>query len=144
MHQVKVKIVDAAGLQLALKERTNVFFFFEKGHGQLVGQNIAAARMAAGKTGFDRLFAFALQIAVRGVKIVETGVQKGVDHLTGLLDINRAVFHRQAHKAKAEVLFDLLHGAKLLSSVINILILQENGENANYRLFRIAARRSRS
>ena len=55
------------------------------------------------------LFALALQIAVRRVKIVEACVQKCVYHSVRFRDIDLAVLHRKAHKAKTEVLFDPFH-----------------------------------
>ena len=109
MHEVEIKIIDAAGLKLALEHRADVRLGLEKVLRQLVRQDVAVAQITARQAGLERLFALALQIAVRRVKIVEACVQKCVYHTVRLRDIDLAVLHRKAHKAKAEVLFDPFH-----------------------------------
>ena len=109
MHEVEIKIIDAAGLELALEHRADVRLGLEKVLRQLVRQDVAVAQITARQAGLERLFALALQIAVRRVKIVEACVQKCVYHAVRLRDIDLAVLHRKAHKAKTEVLFDPFH-----------------------------------
>ena len=109
VHQVEVKVVHAAGFQLALEEGANVLLLFEVEVGQLVGENITVAGIAAGQTLPQGQLAFAAQIAVGGVEVVETRLQKGVHHPAGLEYVHRAVLHGQAHCAKAKILFDPFH-----------------------------------
>ena len=109
VHEVKVKILDAAGVQLALEERTDIRLGLEEIRRQLVRQDIAVAGIAARETFAQRKLAFALQIAVRGVEVVEARAQKGVDHFRRLRDVDLFALHRQAHEAKAKILFDVLH-----------------------------------
>ena len=109
VHQIEVEIVHAAGGELAFKKGADVRLRFEKVRRQLVGQNIVLTRIAARQAGLQRRFAPPVQIAVGGVKIVEAGCQKGVHHLLRLREVDLLSLHRQAHKAKAKILFDLFH-----------------------------------
>ena len=105
VHQIEV----AAGGELAFKKGADVRLRFEKVRRQLVGQNIVLTRIAARQAGLQRRFAPPIQIAVGGVKIVEAGCQKGVHHLLRLREVDLLSLHRQAHKAKAKIFFDLFH-----------------------------------
>ena len=109
VHQIEVEIVHAAGGELAFKKGADVRLRFEEVRRQLVGQNIVLTRIAARQAGLQRRFAPPVQIAVGGVKIVEAGCQKGVHHLLRLREVDLLSLHRQAHKAKAKILFDLFH-----------------------------------
>lgn len=71
VHEVKVKIIHTAGRKLARKERADVGLGFKKASGQLIGQDIAFARVTAGQAGSERRLASAADVAVRGVEIVE-------------------------------------------------------------------------
>ena len=59
--------------------------------------------MAAGQALFQGQLAFALDVAVGRVKVVEPLRQKGIDHLLGLFNVDVLALHRQAHKAKAKI-----------------------------------------
>ena len=109
VHEVKVKILDAAGVQLALEERTDIRLGLEEIRRQLVRQDIAVTGIALRETFAQRKLALALQIAVRGVEVVEARAQEGVDHFRRLRDVDLFALHRQAHEAEAKLLFDVLH-----------------------------------
>ena len=110
VHQVEVEVLHAAGIQLALQQGPDVRLGFEKAAGELVGQDVLVPGIAAGEALFQRRLAFALDIAVGGVKIVKARLQKGIHHFLGLLDIHLFALHRQPHAAKAKVLFNCIHG----------------------------------
>ena len=74
VHQIEVEILDAADLELALEKRADVCLGLEIVRRQLVGQDVLLARIAACQAGLERLFALALDVAVRSVKIVEARV----------------------------------------------------------------------
>ena len=74
VHQIEVEILDATDLELALEKRANVCLGLEIVRRQLVGQDVLLARIAACQAGLERLFALALDVAVRSVKIVEARV----------------------------------------------------------------------
>ena len=100
---------DAAGGELAFKKGPDVRLRFEEVRRQLVGQNIVLTRIAARQAGLERLFAFALKIAVRRIEVVEARLQKRIDHPSGFLKVHAFPVHRQAHAAKAEILLDVVH-----------------------------------
>ena len=110
VHQVKVQIVYAQGFQLAFKEGANVRFALEIHVGKFVRQDVAFAGVAVGQGGLQGLLALALQIAVGGVEIVETGGEKCIYHPLHLVQVHFLTLHGQAHTAEAKVLFDFLHG----------------------------------
>ena len=103
VHQIKVKIADAAGLQLAFKEGADIRLTVEIAGGELVGQRIALPGVAAREAALERLLAVAVQIAVGGVKVVETGVQKGVDHRAEFRIGALGSVAGQAHAAETEM-----------------------------------------
>jgi hypothetical protein len=109
MHQIKIKIVHTAGFQLTLKERPNIRLFFEKEIGQFIGENVAVTGIAAGKTLSQGSLAFTVQVAVGGVKIIESRRQESVYHLTDLGDVHFFALHGQAHGSKAKALLDMFH-----------------------------------
>ena len=109
VHQIKVKVVHAAGCKLALKERADVLFLFKIGPAQLVGQDIVLPRVTAGQALLQGQLALALKVAVGRVKIIEALLQKAVHHLFCLLYIDVLADHGQAHTAEAEILPDLFH-----------------------------------
>ena len=109
VHQVKIKVVHAAGLQLAFKKRADVSLGLEIAVGQLVGQTVGLAGVAAGQTLFQGQLTLAANVTVGGVKIVESLRQKLVHHAGGLGNVHLVVVHRQAHTAKAEILFHFIH-----------------------------------
>ena len=49
MHQIKVKVVHAARLQLAFKEGTDILFLLKIKIGQLIRQDVAVSRVTAGQ-----------------------------------------------------------------------------------------------
>lgn len=118
VHEVKVKIIHTAGRKLARKERADVGLGFKKASGQLIGQDIAFARVTAGQAGPERRLASAADVAVRGVKIVEALRQKCIDHLLCLGKIDLLALHGQPHTAEAEIPFDFFHWQTLLSLIL--------------------------
>ena len=109
VHEVKVKIIHAAGLELAFEERADVLLLFEEVPRELVRQDVALARIAARETCADGQLAFAVDIAVGRVEIVEAARKEQVRHPFDLLDIHLFAEHRQTHAAEAEIAFDLFH-----------------------------------
>ena len=118
VHEVKVKIIHTAGRKLARKERADVGLGFKKASGQLIGQDIAFARVTTGQAGPERRLASAADVAVRGVEIVEALRQKFIDHLLCLGKIDLLALHRQPHTAEAEIPFDFFHWQTLLSLIL--------------------------
>ena len=114
VHQVEVEIIHPAGLQLAFKEGSDIRLGFEEIPRQLVCQNVPVTGIPAGQAGLQRRLAFALQIAVGGVKIVEASVQKGIHHPIHFGNVHLFALHRQTHTAKAQ----LLIGSKNIHSTI--------------------------
>ena len=139
MHQEKVEILDAAGLQLALEEREDIFLLFEEGRGQFVRQNIALTRVAARQALAQRQLALALDVAVGGVEIVEAAREKEIDHLFELLDVHVLADHRQAHAAEAEAMPDLrekgvlAHGYTLLFDFVAFIMRHGRGKSKSFR-----------
>ena len=80
VHEIKIKVVNAARFKLALEKGTDIFFAVEEVACQLVGKDVALARVALCQPFAHRYFAFAAEISVRGVKIVEALCDKGVNH----------------------------------------------------------------
>ena len=109
VHQVEIKIVHTAGFQLALEKGTDVSLSFEESAGQLVGQDVAVAGVAAGQAGLQRRLAPALKVAVGRVEVVEALLQKIIDHPAGLSQIDLTILQGQAHTAKTEVFLDVFH-----------------------------------
>ena len=65
--------------------------------------------MAAGQALFQGQLAFALNVAVGCVKVVEPLRQKGIDHLLGLFNVDVLALHRQTHTAEPEIFLDFFH-----------------------------------
>ena len=131
VHQIEIKILHAAGGELLFQYGTNVCLGLKIVFGQLVRKNVALARIAARKTLAQRDLALLLVIAVGGVKIIESGVQKRIHHALGLLGVDLAVLHRQTHKAKAEVLFDLLHVCSPFFDPLRNISIVASGQRTN-------------
>ena len=113
VHQIKVKILNTTGFQLALKQRTNVLLFFEKEVGEFIREDIAVTGITAGQTCFQSSLTLAAQITVSRIKVVEAIFQKSIHHTAGLLGIHLSVIHRQTHTTKAKILFDSFHNVFL-------------------------------
>ena len=109
VHQVKVKIVHAAGGQLDFKEGPDVRLRFEEVVCQLIRQDIAVPGIAAGKALLQGRFALALQIAAGRVEVVEPCFQKRIHHPLGFRDVHIFSLHGQAHTSKAKISFDPVH-----------------------------------
>ena len=107
VHQVKVKIIYAAGLQLTFKEGEDILFASEIGLRQLVRQEEFAPGMTLGHAVPDGCLGLSVDITVRGVKVVETGANEGIRHAAEFVIIHMLFLHGQAHAAKAEVAVDL-------------------------------------
>lgn len=110
VHQVKVQIVYAQGLQLTFKEGADVRFTLEIHVGEFVRQDVAFPGVAVGQGDLQGLLTLALQIAAGSVEIVEAGGQKRVYHPFCFVQVHFFTLHGQAHTAEAKVLFDFLHG----------------------------------
>ena len=109
VHEVEVKVIDTAGLELALEEGTDIRLRLEVALAQLIGQDVVFPIMAAGQALFQGQLAFALDVAVGCVKVVEPLRQKGIDHLLGLFNVDVLALHRQAHTAEPEIFLDFFH-----------------------------------
>lgn len=109
VHEVEVKVIDTAGLELALEEGTDIRLRLEVALAQLIGQDVLFPIMAAGQALFQGQLAFALDVAVGCVKVVEPLRQKGIDHLLGLFNVDVLPLHRQAHTAEPEIFLDFFH-----------------------------------
>ena len=109
VHQIKVKVVNAAVYELLPEQGADVRLLLEIAVGQLVRQQVFFPFMAAGQAGADGAFRPAVQIAPGHVKVVEAPVQEGIHHAAGLVIINFGSVHGQAHKAEAQFLFHPVH-----------------------------------
>ena len=114
MHQVEIKVFHAAGCQLLLKNGQDVRLGLEEVAGELVGKYIAFSGITAGQAVAQGELALAVEIAMGGVKIVETGLHEGVYHPGGQLQIHILADHGQTHKAKTEILLDVFHKMLLI------------------------------
>ena len=74
--------------------------------GELIGENVLVPGIAGDQALAKSQLTLAAEIAVSGVKIVEAGGEKGVHHFAKLRHVHFAVYHRQAHAAKAEFTMD--------------------------------------
>ena len=105
MQQIKVEVFHAAVFQLLREELADALrAHLEHAVGELVGNQVALARVAAGQAGPQCLLALAAMVAVGRVKIVEAVLQEIVDHGRHLFDINLSVLFRQSHAAESEIL----------------------------------------
>ena len=110
---------------MAFEKRTDISFCLEKVGSQLVCQNVAVTRITRGETFAQCRLALSLYVAVRGIKIIETGIQKCVNHVDRFGNIHVFAIHRQTHTAKSEIFFDVFHiQHSLFSNVSNALITQ--------------------
>ena len=107
VHEVKIKVFYAAGLQLLFKQRAYFLPRFEQACGKLVRQHKRLARIALGYALPYCRFALTAQIHPCGVKIVKARRDIGIHHAGKLCLIHLFSLHGQAHTAKAEVLFYL-------------------------------------
>ena len=104
VHQVIIEIINAAGCQLCIEQRTHVLRIRNKVAGELIGQDVAFTGIAAGQAVAQGRFALAAEVAVRRVEIVEAVCKERVYHPAGQLLVHLAVLHGQAHTAKAKFL----------------------------------------
>ena len=102
VHQIEVEILHTAGFYLLLKQWAALFLPGEEMGGELIGENVLVPRIGGGQALAQSQFALATEIAMGGVKVVEAGSVKGIYHLAKLRHVRFAVYHRQAHAAKAE------------------------------------------
>ena len=107
MDQVEVKVVNAAGCQLAFKQRQDLLLCLIHGGRQLIRQHIPVSGVAAGEALTNGLLAFAPVVGPCGVKVGKARRQKGIHHLRYLRSVDLLPCHGQAHKAKAEIFLDL-------------------------------------
>ena len=102
VHQVEVKIVYSADLQLRLEQGPDFRLGFKEVVGQLVGQNVPIPGIPGGEAGFDGLLTLTADVAVGRVKIVEARRQKGIHHPGGLGNVHLVADHGQSHHAKTK------------------------------------------
>ena len=107
VHQIKIKIVHAAGGELLFKEGANILLLLEVSRRQLVGQQEPVPGIALDEAPLDGGFALSHQIAVRGIEIIEASFDKGVDHPLEFAIAEDCAALRQPHTAKAEISVDL-------------------------------------
>ena len=132
MEKIKIKVFNAAKLELALKEGAYVLCGLKIGVGKLVGKNEGIARVSCRETVADSSLALSVKVAVRGVEIVKARTDEGVYHSVELVVIDLVVFHREAHTAKSKILFDLIKAIfhfKLLLSLL-VTLYHKNREDA--------------
>ena len=72
VHQIKIKIVYATGLQLTLKKGPDILFLLKIITRKLIGENILFPRITTGQTFPDRKLTFSLNISMCCIKIVKT------------------------------------------------------------------------
>ena len=108
MHQIKIKIVDAAFFKLILKERAYVRGALEIAARKFVRQYVTLSRITLYKTLPDGIFALFFDIAARRIEIVESLSHKKIDHLFGFLVIHLFPFHRQTHTAESQFLLHVI------------------------------------
>ena len=102
MHQVKIEVVHAAGLELFFKQRTYIFFRVEAAVRQFVRKHERFAGISRGDAFFDHPLARAAVIDSRGIKIIETRFHELVHHLVTQIVVDvkvAAAFERQSHAA---------------------------------------------
>ena len=92
VHEIEIKIVHVACVQLALEERANICFGSGEVADQLVRQNVMVAGIMAGQTGLQRQFTLALNIAAGRVEVIEACVQKSVYHALRFFQIDPVLF----------------------------------------------------
>ena len=80
VDEVVVEVVDAAAAQLLFKERQHVLTRLKKAGGELVCQHEALARIARREAVADGRLALAVEVAVGGVEVGETGGEELVYH----------------------------------------------------------------
>ena len=116
VHQIKIKVVYSAGLQLAFKHRPDVFLFLKIRACQLIRQNIPVTGIPAGQTFTDRRLAFPVKISMGRIKIVKPVFQKSIHHTGEFLSIHFSVFHRKPHASKTEILLYIFKNILILIS----------------------------
>ena len=107
VHEIEIEIVEPAGFELGLEQRQDIRLGFEEAAGELVCEHVAVARVALCDRLAEGCFAFAGDIAVRGIKIIEARRHQAVDHGPHLRLIHVLADHRQAHEPEAEAAVDL-------------------------------------
>ena len=111
VHQIEVKVFHTAGIQLLLEQRTDVLFLLEVVGRQLVGQNVPVPGITGRQTFFDGQFTFSVDVAVSGIKVIETVFQEHVHHPGGLRNIYFICDHGKAHITKTEIFLNLFKRA---------------------------------
>ena len=104
VHEIEVKILHAAGFELALKERTYVLLFIKIRACELIGEDIALSRAALHKALPYGCLALAAEVAVSRIEIIKPLCKEVIDHLAKFRKIHLVAVHRQTHTAEAEIL----------------------------------------
>lgn len=96
------------GFQIvAGEQRADLIGPGEEMGGELVREDVLVPGIAGSQGLTQGQLALAAEVAVGRIEIVEAGGEKGVHHVAKLRHIHLAVYHRQAHAAKAEFAVDL-------------------------------------
>ena len=117
VHQVKVKILYTAGLQLALEQGADILLLLKVVSGQLVGQDVAVPGVPGGQAFLQGQLAFSVDVSMGGVEIVEALFQKGIHHLFRLRNVHFLADHGKPHETKAKILPDIVKISVHLPSV---------------------------
>ena len=107
MHQIEIKVIYTAGLELTFKKRPDFFFLIKVMGRKLVGENIPFTGIPAGEAFLQCRLALTSHITVSRIEIVEAPLQKHIYHFLHLGGIYLFVTHGQAHTAKAQFLVNL-------------------------------------
>ena len=118
VHQIEVKIFHAAGGQLLVQQGANILILLKKIAGELVGEDVAFPGIAGSEAGPQGRLALAADVAMGGVEIVKAGIQEGIHHAAGLLQVHFLALHRQTHAAEAEIFLDVVKSHKVFLPVV--------------------------
>ena len=79
---------------MLFEKRANVFRTVEIGRRQLVCKQIPLARVSVDEDVAECYFTFSLEVAVRGVEVVEAPGEEFIHHLGEFCEVDLAVLHR--------------------------------------------------
>ena len=107
VHQIEIEIVHAHYFELAFEEGAHLGFIPEIVAGELVGKHEGIPRVAVHNAFAHCDFAFAAQITVGGIEIIEARRNEFIRHPAEFGIVDRFALHRKAHTPEAEVLFHI-------------------------------------
>ena len=103
VHQIEIKVIHAAPGKLLFKKRTDILLLLEIRISQFIGQKKLTPVISFRHAVTDRRFRLPADIAVRRVKVIKPGFDKGICHPAKLLVIDLVAVHRQPHTTEAEI-----------------------------------------